>query len=170
MAIPTSFVAERINAKHVLGSFSCGRPELDLWLRDSALNADRMSTGRTYVWTSERQEVVAYYTLAPHLVLRAGLPRALSHGAPDAIPSILIARLALDERLQGKGVGQGLLVDALHRVVAAVRLAGGRLIVVDAIDEGAASFYERFGFRRTTRSLRLVRKSSDVEKSLNLIE
>lgn len=93
---------------------------LDKWLRESALTADRAGTARTFVWI-EGNNVVAYFSLA---------------------------RLALDSRLHGRGLGQQLLVDALWRAVAAVVAAGGRLLVVDAIDQRAASFYEHHGFRR----------------------
>jgi predicted N-acetyltransferase YhbS len=63
------------------------------------------------------------------------------------VPAYLLARLALDLSLQGQGLGGELLVDALGRIVAAADVAGGRLIVVDAIDEAAAAFYARHDFR-----------------------
>jgi predicted N-acetyltransferase YhbS len=141
-------------------------PLLDKWLRESALTADRAGTARTFVWTEEN-DVVAYFSLAPHEVRRDTLPRQLGHGAPDAVPAILLARLALDSRLQGQGLGQQLLVDALSRAGAAVVAAGGRLLVVDAIDQRAASFYEHHGFRRLAgNTLRLAMKASDAARSL----
>lgn len=141
---------------------------LDKWLRESALTADRAGTARTFVWT-EDDDVVAYFSLAPHEVRRETLPKRLGHGAPQSIPAILLARLALDSRLHGRGLGQQLLVDALSRAVAAVVAAGGRLLMVDAIDQRAASFYEHHGFRRpSAATLRLAMKASDAARSLGL--
>ena len=90
-------------------------------------------------------EVVAYYALAPTEVRRQDLPRAMTEGV-SVIPSYLLARLALDRRLQGQRLGSQLLVDALEVVVAAAELAAGRLVVVDAIDEAAAAFYRHHDF------------------------
>jgi GNAT superfamily N-acetyltransferase len=118
------------------------------------------------VW-SDGGIVVAYFSLCPHEVRREILPRRIAHGAPDAVPAILLARLALDSSLQGQGLGESLLIDALERATAAVGAAGGRLIAVDAIDSSAAELYEHYGFVRCPDVLlRLVRKSSDVARSL----
>jgi predicted N-acetyltransferase YhbS len=134
----------------------------------SAQGADKAGTARTFVW-SDDGVVVAYFSLCPHEVRREALPRRIGHGAPDAVPAILLARLALDRSLQGRGFGEGLLIDALERAAAAVSSAGGRLIVVDAIDGGAAAFYEHYGFARCPGGpLRLVRKSSEVARSLGM--
>jgi GNAT superfamily N-acetyltransferase len=143
-------------------------PVLDTWLRESALTADRAGTARTFVW-AEDDAVIAYFSLAPHQVRRDTLPKRLGHGAPHAVPAILLARLALDSRLHGRGLGQQLLVDALSRAVAAVAAAGGRLLVVDAIDQRAASFYAHHGFRRLPgATVRLAMKASDAARSLGL--
>ena len=69
--------------------------------------------------------------------------------------------------LHGQGLGASLLLDALGRAADAIEIAGGRLIVVDAIDESARCFYERHGFRRApSRPARLIRKASDVAATL----
>lgn len=160
------FVSERIRADHVLGWFSCGQPVLDRWLAQNARTADLAGTARTFAWADDGV-VVAYFSLCPHEVRRAVLPRRIGRGAPDAVPAILLARLALDSSLQGQGLGESLLIDALERARAAVSAAGGRLIVVDAIDGDAAHFYEHYGFLRCPDvPLRLVRKASDVLRSL----
>jgi GNAT superfamily N-acetyltransferase len=111
--------------------------------------------------------VIAYYSLAPHLVLRERRPKRVGRGSPDEIPSILLARLAVVETLQQQGVGKMLLADALARVVHTLEIVGGRLVVVDAVDERAARFYERHGFvRASTDPVRLVIKASDVRRSV----
>lgn len=163
------FFSERLNREHDLGRFSSGKEALDAWLKKHALHADRSGTGRTYVWIDEAGRVVAYFTLAPHLVRREELPAGVGRGSPDAIPSILLARLALDQSLQGQGWGVVLLADALRVALEAMRTAGGRLIVVDAIDPQAAAFYEHHGFTPVPENPhRLVIRVSSAAKSLSL--
>jgi hypothetical protein len=131
-----------------------------------------MGTARTYVWAEDDETVVGYFSLCPHVVRRAEVPKKLSHGSPDAVPSILLARLALSSHLQGNGdrLGEGLLIDALSRAVDAADLVGGRLIVVDALDSEAKSFYEHYDFRpgppADNGPVRLFRKLSDVAAAL----
>jgi ribosomal protein S18 acetylase RimI-like enzyme len=76
---------------------------------------------------------------------------------------VLIARLAVDKREQGAGLGTRLLADALRMVVLAGESVAARLVVVDALDEQAAGFYRRHGFTDTLdRSLRLYRRKTSV--------
>lgn len=160
------YLSERIAERHDLAAFACGDETLDHWLAGSALTADAMGIARTYVWT-ETNTVIGYFSLCPHEVRRDDLPSKLSHGAPRSIPAILLARLALDRRLHGQGLGASLLLDALTRATDAIEIAGGRLIVVDAIDERARRFYEHHGFRAApSRPARLFRKASDVAAAL----
>lgn len=164
-----TFSSERLRADHVLAGFDCGEPVLDEWLIGSALNADRMGTARTFVWSDGDSRVVAYMSLCPHEVRREGLPSKIGRGSPNVIPAILLARLALDRRLQGEGLGAQLLVDAVGRAVDAIRVAGGRLIVIDALHQRSAGFYERFAFVPVPAlPLRLVMKASDAAASLDL--
>lgn len=160
------YLSQRIAARHDLAGFACGNATLDRWLASAALTADAMGTARTYVWTNE-DLVSGYFSLCPHEVRRDDLPSKLGHGAPHSIPAILLARLALDHRLHGQGLGASLLLDALHRATDAIEIAGGRLIVLDAIDEPARRFYEHHGFRAApSRPARLFRKASDVAATL----
>lgn len=160
------YLSRRITAAHDLSGFACGNQTLDHWLRSAALAADAMGTARTYLWTDE-EAVVGYFSLCPHEVRRDDLPAKLGHGGPHSIPAILLARLALDRRLHGQGLGASLLLDALGRATDAIEIAGGRLIVIDAIDESARRFYERHGFRSIpSRPTRLFRKASDVAAAL----
>lgn len=161
-------VSEPLSSDHVLDRFECGEARLDGWLRASALAAQQRRTARTYVWHQGDRIVVGYFTLAPHLIERSELPRSLAHGEPTAVPAILLARLALDRRLHGRGLGAQLLRDALEVAVSATATVGGRYVVVDAIDDRAVAFYERFGFRRAPdpTARRLLRKVSDIVASL----
>lgn len=111
--------------------------------------------------------VVAYYSLAAHLLQREEVPSSVGRGGPRQIPAVLLARLALHESLQHEGTGGALLAEALGRVIAATKTVAARFVVVDAIDEQAAGFYAHHGFRRIPGSLRLVQKVSDIAAALS---
>jgi predicted GNAT family N-acyltransferase len=155
--------SERLDSGHDVSGFCCGNPVLDAWLRQHAATAQAKRTSVTYVWTRGDTIVVAYYSLAPHLIENSELPRRLGRGDPRQIPAILLARLALSDELRGSGQGGVLLHDALTRAVTASQQVGGRYVVVDAIDDDAEHFYQHFGFTATPRPARLVRKVSDIE-------
>jgi GNAT superfamily N-acetyltransferase len=121
-----------------------------------------MRSGRTWVWTTGVDDVVAFFTLAGHVVERAEIPGKLGRGSPDRIPAVLIARLALHETLHGRGLGGTLLADALSRIVAATEMVAARFVVVDAVDDSAAGFYAHYGFQQIPGATRLVRKISDI--------
>jgi GNAT superfamily N-acetyltransferase len=160
------FRSQRLEAAHDVVSFTCGNEALDQWLHRHAATAQAKRTSVTYVWTTAEGKVAAYYSLAPHLIENADLPRRLGRGDPRQIPAILLARLALSEKLLGTGLGGILLYDALSRAVVASQQAGGRYVVVDAIDDNARQFYEHYGFTATPRPDRLVRKVSDIEADI----
>lgn len=160
------FRSQRLEATHDVAGFTCGNEALDRWLHQHAVTAQAKRTSVTYVWTTAEGKVAAYYSLAPHLIENADLPRRLGRGDPRQIPAILLARLALSRELCGTGLGGILLHDALSRAVAASQQAGGRYVVVDAIDDNACQFYEHYGFAATPRPGRLVRKVSDIEADI----
>ena len=160
--------SQHLSAAHELAAFDSGTVALDDWLRRSARHAEAANTGRTYVWVEPgSRAVVGYFTLAAHLLRRADVPQGIGRGSPEVIPAILLARLALDRSLHGKGLGGELLLDALERAVDASTRAAPRFIVVDAIDEAAVHFYRRFGFRSWPDSHRLLRKTSEVAAALH---
>jgi GNAT superfamily N-acetyltransferase len=163
-----SYSVEPLGDDHDLESFRCGRPDLDDWLARHARHATRQGT-RTYVLVDGSRNVVGYFAIAPHLIEREELPRRIGRGAPSRIPALLLAKLALDERLHGEGLGGELLVRALGRIVTAARAAGGKVLVVDAIDEQAASFYRAHDFQATGADpRRLVMKISTAARALEL--
>lgn len=165
----SGYVSEKLAAKHRLDAFACGVAPLDTWLTRSAPHAQAMRTAQTFVWHTGDERVVAYFSLAAHLVVRAELPQRVGRGSPDAIPAILLARLALDRSLHGGGLGGELLWDALSRACAASEVAAARLLVVDAYDARAAAFSEHHGFVAVPGNPhRLVQKTGDVAASLTL--
>jgi len=131
-----------------------------------------MDTARTFVLHEGGRRVIGYYSLAMGRVQEDELPSPVARGGPRVVPVVLVARLAVDRGAQGKGMGGELLWDAMSRAFAANSLAAARAVVVDALDERAASFYEHFGFIRVTSvaqfPLRLAIKMSTVERNLGL--
>lgn len=164
-----SYQLHPLSPDHQLDSFDSGTPPLDEWLRRHARNAAGQGT-RTYVLIDEKAEAVGgYFAIAPHLLARDEAPRSIGRGAPARIPAILLAKLALDQRLHGRGLGAELLIHALTTITTAARTAGGRIIVVDAIDENAAAFYRAHDFQPAPSDpQRLVMKLSTAARALSL--
>jgi len=133
-----------LSRAHDLTVFQCGKDALDDWLKFRALRAEG-NTGRTYVVASGTK-VVGYYTLATGAAKREQLPKKLQRNSPDPIPLMVLARLAVDSRFQGQGIGHGLLKDALIRSIQASEIVGFRAVLVHAIDDDARLFYEKFQF------------------------
>lgn len=162
------FFAEALRSDHALSGFTCGNEELDEWLEQSAWNATLAGSARTRVWVDVTGAVVAYFATAPHVAQRASMPKKVGRGGPGTIPCYLLAKLALATHLQGHPdrYGSVLLSEALDWLVDAARAVGGKLIIVDAIDEPAARFYEHHGFKATPVPHRLYLKASDAAASL----
>ena len=134
---------ERLDAHHNVSTFDSGNEVLDAWLRRHALAAQRMDSARTFVVTRSGR-VVGYFSLTMGSVLRAEAPAKLVRGMPAyPVGMVLLARLAVDQSQQGRGVGAMLLAEALRKAVAAGEVAAAHLIVVDAVDEDAATYYQR---------------------------
>ena len=158
---------ERLGPHHDLGDFDSGNEELDGWLRRHALAAQQMDSARTFVITRD-DRVVGSFSLTMGSVLRADAPAKLVRGLPAyPVGMVLLARLAVDRRDQGKGSGALLLSEALRKAVAAGEAVAARLVVVDAIDDDAVRFYERFGFiTAPEHPRRLYRRMKDIRSSL----
>ncbi len=155
-----------LDDRHDLTTFRSGKMALDGWLRDHARHAAAQGT-RTYLLLDDHDAVVGYFAIAPHVLDRGDAPTSIGRGAPRQIPSILLAKLALSTQLHGRGLGAELLVRALRAMVDAARIAGGKLIVVDAMDEGAAAFYRHHDFEPVpNRPDRLVMKISTAARTL----
>ncbi|MGI8594441.1 MAG: GNAT family N-acetyltransferase [Solirubrobacteraceae bacterium] len=156
-----------LTADHDLTAFDSGNALLDAWLLDHALASQRADLARTYL-ALDGDALIGYVSLTTGSVRREDAPKRLVRGMPGhPIPTILIARLAVDRTHQGRLVGSRLLAEALRRAVAASDAVAARLVVVDAIDDRAAAFYRRWGFIDVPESpRRLFRKMSDIRRSL----
>jgi GNAT superfamily N-acetyltransferase len=135
--------------KHGRARFSCGQPDLDDWFRLRASQDERRNIARVFVAVAPDLGVIGFYSLSTLSLSLDHLPQEVAHKLPhyDAIPAALIGRLARDERVRGRGVGELLLADAIQRILGAGRSVAVFAIVVDAKDERAADFYRAFGFQ-----------------------
>lgn len=139
-------VPEPLTAEHGVSAFSCGKPTLDHWLKTRALSNQEKGFTAVLV-VHEAGRVVGYYGLAPTAVVPAVLPRSVRTGQPpDPVPCLLLGQLATDAGWAGRGIGTGLVKHALQRCVQAAGLIGGRALMVNAVDEEAARFWQRRGF------------------------
>ena len=131
---------------HGLTQFDSGKPVLDNWLKNFALRSEGKSA-RCYV-VCEGNAVVAYHCIAVGAIERdTAAPETTRKGMPPSLPVMLIGRLAVDKRHQGKGLGAGLLKDALQRILRAAKEVGARAVLVHTIDDEAVAFYKRYGFK-----------------------
>nr|WP_302795593.1 GNAT family N-acetyltransferase [Shinella daejeonensis] len=156
-----------MTAAHDVSAFSCGKPTLDHWLKTRALaNQEKGFTAVVVVHEAER--VVGYYGLAPTGAVPSILPRSIRTGQPpNPVPCLLLGQLATDTDWAGQGIGTGLMKHALQRCVLASRLIGGRALLVNAVDEEAALFWQRHGFMPSRDDpLVLLRAISDIAAML----
>jgi len=160
------FVTEALTAAHEVEAFDSGEEETDRWLRHNALRAQQQGSARTRVLTrAGERRVLGYVAISPHDTHRADLPRSAAGGL-RIVPGYLLAQLAVDRSVQGQGLGGELLLDALITIVVAAEAVGGRLVVVEAVNDSAVAFYERYGFIRVGDGMRLYQKVSRIRSSL----
>src|SRR5690606_21806352 len=125
---------EKLQRAHQRDGFVSGAMELDQWLTRYAWQNQRANNATTYV-SLDGDQVVGYYAISVSVVEKEAAPSALAKAAPQQIPCILLARLAVDQRWQGYGLGAGLLRDALHRSVVISDSVGARAVLVHARDD-----------------------------------
>ncbi|BFU91539.1 MAG: N-acetyltransferase GCN5 [Nitrospira sp.] len=143
--VPDISPPEKLTAEHDVLGFDSGVPVLDDWLRRRALANEDSGSSRTYV-ACVQKSAVGYFALAVGAVAHAGTPGRVKRNMLDPVPVIVLGRLAVDKSFQGRGIGSGLLRDAVLRTVQAAEIAGIRAVVVHAISEAAKRFYQGYGF------------------------
>ncbi|MCL2424247.1 MAG: GNAT family N-acetyltransferase [Micrococcales bacterium] len=147
-------------------TFTCGKEELDRWLRYYAGQQERDNTARTIFGMDERQvRIASFYTLvATRLDVAEVEGTALGSRYP--VSAVLLARLAVDVDYQGEGLGRVTLYNALANVVDLSEGLGFEAVVVDAIDDEAVRFYQRYGFRQLSDDgRRLFLTTKDLRKT-----
>ena len=139
---------EPLADRHLIDGFRCGEPELERWLTQRARRNQREGASRTFV-VCDGPRVIGYYCLAAGAVARAAAPGNIRRNMPDPVPVMVLGRLAVDSDWAGRGVGRGLLKDAILRTVRVAGEAGVRALLAHAISPAAKAFYLKSGFRES---------------------
>ena len=144
-----SLVIEPLGSHHHRTPFSCGVPALDAYLQRQASQDVRRRVAQVFVAVGDAPEDIAgYYSLSAASFEKDELPPALAKRLPHyPVPAAVLGRLAIDRNHQGRGLSEMLLLDAIRRVVRASATIAVYAIIVDAKNERAQAFYERYGFR-----------------------
>lgn len=149
MAVPSAWLVPAFDSKvHDRTAFSCGAPELDRYLREHASQDIKRDIARVFVAVRpEATTVCGYYSLSATSFQRDELPAEQAKKLPRyPVPAVLLGRLAVDHDAQGSGLGEFLLMDAMHRTLLATQVMAVHAMVVDAKDASAAKFYRKYGF------------------------
>jgi GNAT superfamily N-acetyltransferase len=142
----TAFAIEKLARHHAVEDFDCGQAALNRFLLRFALSSQQANAAQTYVGLADA-EIVGFYTLVVGEVAYADAPERLTQGlARHPVPLMLLARLAVGVRWQGRGIGAGLLKDAMRRTVQVAEIVGIRALAAHAKDAVARAFYAHFGF------------------------
>lgn len=134
--------------RHERSGFDCGLSVLNDWLETKVSQFEKKDLARTYILTQTGTAIVkGYYALSNHTVVFEALPKDQAKGLPQIdMPVVLIGQLAVDRSLHRKGLGEFLLIDALRRAEFLATKIGIRAVEVDAINDDAIRFYQRYGF------------------------
>ena len=159
---------EKLERGHAIDGFDCGREVLNRFLIRYALQNQQAGASQSYIALAD-DRVVGYYTLVVGPVDYDDASARLKKGlARHPVPIMLLARLAVSTEWQGKGLGSGLLKDAMLRTLQAAEIAGIRAFAVHAKDDAAKTFYERFDFLPSpTDPYHLFRLLQDTRASLS---
>jgi predicted N-acetyltransferase YhbS len=137
---------EPLAAQHRLEGFDCGKPALNDWLLRHARQAQGSSSAKTFV-VADGARVAGYFSLTVGQVDTLEAPERIRKGMGQyPVPVVILARLAVSLKDQGRGIGIGMLQDAIRRTRVIAEQAGVRAMLTHPIDEDAARFYIRFGF------------------------
>ena len=138
-----------LTGRHDRSAFESESAQLDVWLRQTAQQHQRRGISKTFVAVAgdAPSRILGFYALTACEVLTAELPPDLARKLPRKIPGIRLGRLAVDRSIQGQGLGELLLVDAIERAKRVLQHVGVHALFVDAKDEQAAAFYRKYCFR-----------------------
>ena len=135
-----------LEAHHAVEPFESGKPALDDWLKRHALQAQASGSARTFVVCGGGR-VAGYFSLTVGQLDTTEAPERVRRGMGRyPIPVVILARLAVDVEYQGRGMGQGMLQDAIRRTVTIAEQAGIRALLAHPLDAEAEAFNRRFGF------------------------
>lgn len=135
---------------HICNGSASSEPELDAWLTQRAYANQLNGASRTFVVIDSHQVVVGYYALAAGAVSHQVATSAVRRNMPDPVPVMVLAKLAVDQRAQGRKLGASLLQDAVKRCALVSQHAGIRALLVHALHDRAKQFYEHYGFQASS--------------------
>lgn len=139
---------EPLTAQHRIEGFVSGEATLDDWLGRRALVNQASGASRTFV-TQEAGRVVGYYALASSAVSPAAASGRFRRNMPNPIPVVILARLAVAQSHQGRGIGRALFQDATRRLIHAADTIGIRGLLVHALSPPARAFYLHLGLEES---------------------
>lgn len=145
-----AFVIESFRkSRHDRATFSSGQPGLDAYLQRQVSQDQKRNVAAVFILRDEASsQVLGYYTLSAYSIELSQVEEALAKRLPryPLLPATLLGRLAVDGAAQGQGLGALLLMDALRRSLQTTEQIASIAVVAEAIDEGAARFYGKYGF------------------------
>jgi ribosomal protein S18 acetylase RimI-like enzyme len=146
------FIIEPLDReRHDRAAFSCGKETLDRYLKEQASQDTKKKAAVVFVARRpDSMAVVGYYSLSQSSVRLDTVPEAMRKRLPryPDVPVTLLGRLAIDASVQRAGLGSLLLGDACGRAASVAKEVASTGLLVEAIDEEAVAFYEKFGFVR----------------------
>lgn len=139
---------EPLGEKHNRAAFSCGVERLDSYLHKQAGQDARKRAAVPFVATTDGQTIAGYYTLSQYAIALDVLPEDVAKKLPKypMVSATLLGRLAVSIDFRRQGIGETLLMDALHRCLASSKHIASAGVIVDAKDESAVRFYKKYGF------------------------
>jgi GNAT superfamily N-acetyltransferase len=138
---------EPLAAQHRPEGFDCGKPALNDWLLRHARQAQGSGSAKTFVVAEDDDRVAGFFSLTVGQVDSLEAPERIRKGMGQyPVPVVILARLAVSLKDQGRGIGFGMLQDAIRRTLLIAEQAGIRAMLTHPIDEAATRFYARFGF------------------------
>jgi GNAT superfamily N-acetyltransferase len=159
-AISPEFIIEPLGPHHNRAGFTCGEESLDRYFRTQANQDVKRKVNGVFVLVepSKPAEVIGYYTLCATALAQGDVPLSAKKYVPryPLVSATLVGRLAVVADSQGQGLGALLLADAVRRAYASASSIGSSMLIVDAISERAATFYEANGFVRLPDCLLLI--------------
>jgi GNAT superfamily N-acetyltransferase len=139
---------EPISKKHDRDAFECGEEALNEFLRRYARKSHDLGGAKTFlaIDDGDNKAILGFYSLSPASVEYARTPDIVKRGlARHDVPGFRLARLAVDRKLQGQGIGGQLLLAAGRRCLRAAAEIGGVVLIIDAKNEKVARWYASYG-------------------------
>lgn len=144
----TAWHEEPVDKRHNREAFDCGEEALNEFLRRHARKSHELGGAKTFlaIDDTDQKTILGFYSLCPVSLEYARIPEIVRRGlARHDVPGFRLARLAVDRRLQGQGIGGQLLLAAGRRCLLAATEVGGVLLLIDAKNERAARWYASYG-------------------------